>query len=115
MVLQSIAFYLQLASRREDQFLILHRHDPYQMTETNPDLRTLLEEIYNRLLEIFEEGIHKGLDDGSVQVEDPRKTAMVLFAMVDGIVRLHTYRIYDAGALFESLIDSCKKLLEDKK
>jgi hypothetical protein len=44
-------------------------------------------------------------------VADARKTAMVLFAMVDGIVRLNTYRIYDAGTLYDDLMTACRRLL----
>ena len=103
--------YLHLTGELEDQFLILHRHFPYQMAETSPVCRRHLESIYTCLLDIFESGIKRGIRDGSVIVEDPRKTAMILFAMVDGIARLNTYRVYDAGALFDNLIVSCRRLL----
>ncbi|WP_372680112.1 TetR/AcrR family transcriptional regulator [Desulfosarcina sp.] len=106
-----IAFYLHLAGAMEDQFLILHRHFPYQMAETSPVCRSHLESIYTCLLDIFEEGIQQGMQDGSVAVDSPRKTAMVLFAMVDGIVRLNTYRVYDAGTLYDSLMVACRRLL----
>jgi AcrR family transcriptional regulator len=106
-----IAFYLNLAGSMEDQFLILHRHYPYQMAETSPVCRSYLESIYTCLLDIFEEGIQKGLQDGSVAVDSPRKTAMVLFAMVDGIVRLNTYRVYDAGTLYDNLMIACRRML----
>ena len=36
---------------------------------------------------------------------------MVLFAMVDGIVRLNTYRVYDAGTLYDSVMAACHRLL----
>ena len=107
----AVAFYLHLAGAMEDQFLILHRHYPYQMAETSPVCRSHLESIYTGLLDIFEEGIQKGIQDGSVAVESPRQTAMVLFAMVDGIVRLNTYRVYDAGTLYHSLMVACRRLL----
>ncbi|MBC2710235.1 MAG: TetR/AcrR family transcriptional regulator [Desulfosarcina sp.] len=106
-----IAFYLHLAGTMEDQFLILHRHYPYQMAETSMVCRSHLESIYTCLLDIFEEEIKKGMQDGSIAVDSPRKTAMVLFAMVDGIVRLNTYRVYDAGTLYDSLITACRRLL----
>ena len=106
-----VAFYLQLAGTMEDQFLIIHRHDPYQMAETSPVCRSHLESIYTCLLDIFEEGIQKGMQDGSIAVDSPRQTAMVLFAMVDGIVRLNTYRVYDAGTLYDSLMVACRRLL----
>ena len=103
--------YLHLTGSMEDQFLILHRHYPYQMAETSPVCRSHLESIYTGLLDIFEAPIEQGIQDGSVNVENPRKTAMILFAMVDGIARLNTYRVYDAGTLFESLIAGCRRLL----
>ena len=106
-----VAFYLHLAGTMEDQFLILHRHYPYQMAETSLVCRSHLESIYTCLLDIFEEGIRKGMQDGSVAIDDPRKSAMVLFAMVDGIVRLNTYRVYDAGTLVDSLMTACRRLL----
>ncbi len=111
MVAGVVAFYLHLAGAMEDQFLILHRHYPYQMAETSLVCRSHLEAIYTCLLDIFEKGIQKGIQDGSVAVDDPRKMAMVLFAMVDGIVRLNTYRVYDAGTLYDSLMLACRRLL----
>jgi TetR/AcrR family fatty acid metabolism transcriptional regulator len=60
----------------EDPFLLLHRHFPYEMAETNPVCRSCLEAIYNCLLDIFEEGLRVGhWQDGSVCVSDfPRAT-----------------------------------------
>lgn len=113
MVEDAVAFYLYLAGTVEDQFLILHRHYPYQMAETNPVCRGILESIYTCLLDIFENGIKKGLQDGSTAVDDPRKAAMVLFAMVDGIVRLNTYRVTDAGALYGTLVTACRRMLAE--
>ena len=41
----------------------------------------------------------------------PRETAMILFAMVDGLLRLKTCNLYDAGALYDELIASCRRML----
>jgi len=111
MVERTVVFYLHLTGAMEDQFLLLHRHFPYQMAETNTVCRECLASIYNCLLDIFEEGIRIGQQDGSVTASSARNTAMVMFAMVDGIVRLNTYRIYDAGALYSNLMTSCRSLL----
>jgi len=113
MVEGAVAFYLELTGRLEDSFLLLHRHFPYEMAETNTVCRSCLESIYNCLLDIFEEGIRAGQQDGSVKTPSARSTAMVMFAMVDGIVRLNTYRIYDAGSLYDSLMTACRSLLSD--
>ncbi len=109
-----ITFYLQLAGENEDQFLLLHRHYPYQMAETNSFCRAYLESVYNCLLDMFEESICIGINDGSVKVASPRNTAMVLFAMVDGIARLNTYNLYQAGSLYKDLIISCRSILANE-
>ncbi len=109
-----VTFYLHLTGVLEDQFLLLHRHYPYQMAETNTVCRSYLESVYNCLLDIFEEGIFIGIEDGSVKVESPRNTAMVLFAMVDGVVRLNTYNLYHAGSLYHDLMASCRKILANE-
>ncbi len=113
MVKGVMTFYLNLAGEMPDQFLLLHRHYPYQMAETNPECRSYLESIYNCLLDIFEQGIHKGISDGSVSVQSPRNTAMILFAMTDGVVRLNTYNLYQASSLYTDLMASCQKILCD--
>lgn len=109
-----VTFYLHLTGVLEDQFLLLHRHYPYQMAETNTVCRSYLESVYNCLLDIFEEGISIGIEDGSVKVESPRNTAMVLFAMVDGVVRLNTYNLYHAGSLYHDLMASCRNILANE-
>ena len=114
MVEGAVTFYLQLAGSMEDQFLLLHRHFPYKLAETNPVCRQYLESIYACLLDIFERGIRIGQQDGSIAKIPPRNMAMILFSMVDGIVRLNTYNLYDAGALYTTLMDSCRKLLNDR-
>lgn len=111
MVEGAIAFYLTLAVKLEDHFLLVHRHFPYQLAQTNSECRSNLESIYTCLLDIFEEGIDLGISDGSVRVSSRRHTAMVIFAMVDGLVRLNTYNLYHAGSLYNDLMVSCRKIL----
>ncbi len=108
---EAVRFYLHLAGTFEDQFLLLHRHYPYQMAETNPVCREYLESVYDCLLDIFEEGIAQGVKDGSIQAASPRNTAMVLFAMVDGVARFNTYHLYHAGSLYRDLMDACQNML----
>ncbi|MEN8244703.1 MAG: TetR/AcrR family transcriptional regulator [Thermodesulfobacteriota bacterium] len=107
----AVSFYLQLAGQMQAQFLLLHRHFPYKMAETNPICRNYLESIYDCLLDIFEKGIVRGQKDGSIARVPARQSAMILFSMVDGIARFNTYQIYDAGALYNDLITTCRKML----
>ncbi|MDD9305164.1 MAG: TetR/AcrR family transcriptional regulator [Desulfobacter sp.] len=106
-----IAFYLHLAGEMEDQFLMLHRHYPYQMAETNALCRSYLESVHNCLLDIFEQAIFVGVKDGTVNTAAPRNTAMIIFALVDGVARFNTYNIYHGASLYQDLILSCRKIL----
>ncbi|MDX2448112.1 MAG: TetR/AcrR family transcriptional regulator [Desulfobacterales bacterium] len=108
-----IAFYLQLASSMEERFLLLHRHDAYELARTNDECREHLEAIYDCLVDMFDNAIHRGQEDGSVRPDASRNTAMILFSMVDSLVRLQTYQLYDAGSLYGDLNESCQKILKN--
>jgi hypothetical protein len=71
-----------------------------------------LEAIYECLVSIFERAVLTGKEDGSIEVEQPRKTALIIFSMIDGIVRFKTYNLYDASALINEIIISCRKILQ---
>lgn len=114
MIEDAISFYLHLAGAMEEWFLLLHRHDAYELAQVNPVCRQHLEGIYNCLLEIFERAVLEGQKDGSIEDMPARKTALIIFSMVDGLVRFNTYKLYDAGALYNELIASCRKILQNK-
>ena len=107
----SVSFYMYLAGKMENQFLLLHRHYPYKMALTVPSCREHLAAIYDCLIDIFEEGVLTGQKDGSIGKMPPRKTALIIFSMVDGVVRFKTYNLYDASALFNDIVESCRKIL----
>ena len=108
-----VSFYLYLAGLLEDRFLLLHRHFLYRLSESNPEFRENLESIYNRLVDIFERAIRMGQEDGSISRDiHTRKSALILFTMVDGLVRFKNHNLYDAGALFNELIRMCRRMLQ---
>jgi AcrR family transcriptional regulator len=109
----AISFYLQLSAHLENRFLLLHRHDLYELAEVNPECRSHLEAIYDCFLDIFESAVVRGQKDGSIGEMTARKAALLLFSMVDGLVRLNTYKLYDAGALYRELMELCRKMLEN--
>jgi len=109
----AISFYLHSASAMEDRFLLLHRHDAYELAKVNPVCREQLETIYNCFLDIFERAIVVGQADGSIGSMPARKTALIIFSMVDGLVRFNTYGLYHAGALYNELIEACRRMLKD--
>lgn len=108
-----ITFYLYLAGAMEDEFLLLHRHYPYKLAETNPVCRGHLEAVYNCLTDIFEQAIRLGQTDGSVGDMSARKTALILLSMLDGIVRFKIYNLYDAGSLYNEIIAASRRMLRN--
>jgi AcrR family transcriptional regulator len=115
MVEESLSFYLYMASSREDLFAILHQRYPYELAESNPECRAILEAIYNGFIDIFENAIATGQKDGSIAREIvARKSALIVFSMVDSMVRFRMNNLYDVGALYKELIDSCRRMLEHR-
>lgn len=111
MVEEVIAFYLYLAGHREEWFLLLNRHYPYELSRVNAECRGYLEAIYSTLVDLFEGAILKGQGDGSIEKMPSRKIALLLYAMVHGLVWLKFHDLYDTGTLYQELLVVCRKLL----
>ena len=113
MVEEVIAFYLYMAGHMPDFFMLLHRHDAYELAEGNTVCRKCLEDIYNCLVDIFEKAIDLGKTDGSIADIPARKNALLVFTLTDGLVRFNSYNLYNAGALYGELIASCRRMLKN--
>jgi AcrR family transcriptional regulator len=111
MVEGAISYYLFLAGMKEDRFHLLHHRYPYELAAVNPVCRELLATIYNCIVDIFEKAILLGQQDGSIGEVSSRKMALILFSLVDGLVRFKTYNLYDPGGLYNELIAACRKML----
>ena len=111
MVEGAISYYLYLAGMKEDRFHLLHHRYPYELAAVNPVCRDHLEAIYNRVLDIFEQAIRRGQEDGSIESMPARKMALILFSMVDGLVRFKTHNLYDPGGLYNELISASRRML----
>lgn len=113
MLEEAISFYLQMAAQMEDRFMLLHRHHAYELAMVNPQCHQHLEAIYDCLIDIFELAITTGQADGSIRDVAARRAAMIIFTMVDGLVRFHNYKLYDAGVLYADVVHSCRTLLQN--
>ncbi len=109
---QLISFYISLAANLRQRFLLLHRHYPYELAQDNPGCRRHLEDIYDFFIGIFEEAILAGQRDGSIRDLASHKVALILFTMVDGLVRVGTFRLYQPGTVSDELLASCRRMLK---
>ena len=90
MIEEVISFYLYMVGKMEDRFMLLHRHDAYELARSNPICHAHLEAIYDCLIDIFEQAITSGQKDGFIRQTPARRMAMIIFTMVDGLVRFNT-------------------------
>ncbi|WP_031479795.1 TetR/AcrR family transcriptional regulator [Maridesulfovibrio frigidus] len=107
-----VAFYLLLAGRMEYQFLILQSLFIHRLAASKAEFRENMEAIYNCLLTFFEQAIITGQEDGSIGDVNPRKSALIVLTMVDGLVRFKNFNLYDAGAMFNEFIESVRRMLQ---
>jgi len=105
-------FYLQLAADNEAQFKLLHRHFAYDLAQENEECRAILESIYDRFVAAFEHVIRRGQEDGSMGDLPAHKTALLVYMMIDGLVRLKHYNVYEAGSMYEDFMAGCQRLVE---
>jgi AcrR family transcriptional regulator len=107
-----VGFYLELVEENEEQFMLLHRHHAYDLAKVNEACRNLLGAIYDRIIRAFEEAIQRGQDDGTMGQLPVHKTALLVYMMLDGLVRLEHYNLYEAGPLFENFLAGVRRLVE---
>jgi AcrR family transcriptional regulator len=106
-----VGFFLYLAGHHEPWFRLLQRHYPYEFARNNDESRRHLEDIYNTLVDLFETAIRRGKEDGSIHDLASRKTALVLFSMVNGLLWFKFQGLYDPATLYEELLANCKRIL----
>ena len=108
-----IGFFLYLAGKKEQWFRLLQRHYPYEYARTSQDAREHLEAIYNTLVDLFEEAVRRGQLDGSIRKLPERKTALILFSMVNGLMWFKFHDLYEPATLYEELLASCRRMLSN--
>jgi AcrR family transcriptional regulator len=108
---EAARFYLELAAEKEELFLLLHRSDAFELARVNDHCRKQLEAIFDCFVSVFERAIIKGQEDGSIKAFPARNKALLIFTMVDGLVRLRDSSLYDPGAIYPDVLDACRKLV----
>jgi AcrR family transcriptional regulator len=111
MVDQVLAFILYLSAHREEWLLLLHRHYTYEFARTNTECREHLEIIFNMLTDFIESAVVKGQKDGSIVEGSSRKTALLLFSLVNGLIWMRSNNLYDTSTLYDALSTSCRRML----
>ena len=114
-LLGAVAYHLHLSEVKKEWFLLLRRHYTHELAAVHPACRRHLEVVYTCLVEIFEKALTIGQGDGSIGPLSAKKTALIILAMVDGIMQLESNNLYNAGTLYSELLASCRRMVENKQ
>lgn len=114
-LLGAVAYHLHLSEIKKEWFLLLRRHYTHELAAVHPACRRHLEVVYTCLIEIFEKALIIGQQDGSIGPLSAKKTALIIMAMVDGIMQLESNNLYNAGTLYNELLASCRRMVENKQ
>jgi AcrR family transcriptional regulator len=104
-------FFLQLASDKEELFLLLHRSDAYELARVNQDCRAQLEAVFECFVGLFERAVEASGSGPPMAPAAVRGLALVIYTMVDGLVRMRDCGVYDSSALFPDLMEACRTLV----
>jgi AcrR family transcriptional regulator len=113
MLLGGVAFHLHLSHVKKEWFVLLDRYSTHEIAADNSISRQYLQDIYACLVDIYEKALIAGRKDGSIRELPTKKTALLVFAMVDGIRHLENINLYNAGSLYQDLVAMCRGFLEN--
>jgi AcrR family transcriptional regulator len=107
-LLACVAFHLHLSEDRREWFLLLQRPFTHELATTSAVCRAQLHDIYSCLLNIFEDALKQGQEDGSIRPVAVNKAALLILAAIDGLRQLEHHRLYAASSLFTELLELCR-------
>jgi AcrR family transcriptional regulator len=110
-LLASIAFHLHLSESRREWFLLLQHPFTHELAETSAVCRAQLHDIYSCLLNILEEALKEGREDGSIRLLAVNKTSLIILAAIDGLRQLELHNLYAASSLFTELLELFRYML----
>ncbi len=111
MVEAVINVYFYLSEEWERELLLLHRSHPYELASVNQACRTTLETIYNCFLGAISQGIVIGQEDGSIAQVSASKTAVIIFGMLNGLLRFDVENIFPVHSLYFDILQATKNIL----
>jgi AcrR family transcriptional regulator len=106
-----MALFFHLSRSMRVEFLLLMHWYPYQLACTNERCNLHLEAIYGCFLDVLEEAMEEGQRDGSIRRGDPRAQSMLVFSLVNGLVRFTLLNLLPATTHYSEAIEACEGLI----
>lgn len=114
MVEEVVKVYFYMTEKLPCELSLLFRSHSYDLAVENSACRRSLESIYNCFLGALSEGIVLGQKDGSISKDiSPTKTALIILAMLNGLIRFDFSNIFPVDSLYYDVLKTCRKILKN--
>ncbi len=111
MVEAVINVYFYLSEEWGQELCLLHRSHSYELASVNNACRATIEAIYNCFLGAISEGIVIGQEDGSIADVPVSKTAVIIFGMLNGLLRFDVENLFPVYSLYFDILQASTKIL----
>ncbi|MBT8762779.1 TetR/AcrR family transcriptional regulator [Desulfohalobiaceae bacterium Ax17] len=114
MVEEVVKVYFYMTEGLRSELALLYRSHSYELAVENSACRKSLESIYNCFLTALVEGIVLGQKDGSISKDIlPTKTALIILAMLNGLIRFDLAHIFPVDSLYNDVLKTCRRILKN--
>jgi AcrR family transcriptional regulator len=106
-----ISLFLSLSETKSREFKLLFLGYSHKLASVNPICREHLETIYDAFVEALAEAIALGIEDRTVRSVQPEQQAMLILAMLSGVVRFRAFDLWPSTRSYQEALDFCLRAL----
>jgi AcrR family transcriptional regulator len=103
-------FFLLAETKPRELKLVLRGHT-YEVASERPAARALLEQTYESFAGALTEAIALGVEDGTIRPVRPENEAMLVLAMLTGVVRFRLFGLWTSTRSYRDARDLCCRAL----
>lgn len=103
--------YLDFSIDKDSNWLVLVRCSPYSDMKTKTD-RDLMDARFTLIHDILIDQLRRGVEDGSLSIDNPVATAQVVISLLVGVNRTHVLTPYESNHLYSDALDFVSRAIK---
>lgn len=103
--------YLDFSIDKDSNWLVLVRCSPYSDMKTKTD-RDLMDARFTLIHDILIDQLRRGVEDGSLGIDNPVATAQVVISLLVGVNRTHVLTPYESNHLYSDALDFVSRAIK---
>lgn len=103
--------YLDFSIDKDSNWLVLVRCSPYSDMKTKTD-RDLMDARFTMIHDILIDQLRRGMEDGSLRVDNPAATAQVVISLLVGVNRTHVLTPYESDHLYPDALEFVSRAIK---